>query len=520
MIRIVLVLLLLGQSMSAHAVAVIWKSGRSILVRTPSGIVAKPGLATLLQNVPDYVGGAISKATNPISVAGKTVTANVSRAITPANLSKAVGVAGRMNPAVSAATLAILGISYALDPETQLPAEEVPGDTKPQTVDEKTPDSYVDVQYPPRQQCGGKRYYDSISEAAAAATCDCQAAYNTTDCNITELVVSPSLSTRYAFKGYFRGSVTYWFTTTMLIEDCSDFPGYHWDSASHTCKSNPHCPDGYTYSSDVNQCVGPNQWEPIPSDEIAQDAQQKLSQDPAKAVPLLEHLLEHDIEPESEDTIADDPLPDSIRGDRTVKHANGTDPATGDPTTTTETTEKTIEFQKADANKVINITENTTVTTTTVNNVTNNVINNNVVNNVVNGSGDPVGDGGTDTDTDNGTEQQPIEWGNFSGQSPGDGVADGKATIKDALSTACGGDCTNGPAETISDRITAFKTKYALSMGASGECPALIADLSDQGYGNHNVTGHCDLIENNRGAIATIFNILIAIAFLLIIWSA
>ncbi|WP_150046124.1 hypothetical protein [Methylomonas rhizoryzae] len=520
MIRIVLVLLLLGQSMSAHAVSVIWKSGRSILVRTPSGIVAKPGIATLLQNVPDYVGGAISKATNPISVAGKTVTANVSRAITPANLGKAVGVAGRMNPAVSLAVLAFMGLQYERDPENNLPARQVPGDTTPPTQTHDTPGGFTIVNAPSKAYECGYVGATTKSDIEQIAVCVENKIYPSGNARNPRFVTGQFAGEYGVQVTIFSGTADTPLNRVTINRNCSAFPGTTWDEPSLSCVKTE-CPEGYTYTDSLGgMCQAPPQWQPISEDEIGQDAQNALQQQPEKAGQLVDKLLEEGVEPESEDTIADDPLPEPIRGDRTVKNSQGTDPATGDPTTTTETTEKTIDFQKQDSGKVVNITENTTVTTTTVNNVTNNVINNNVVNNVVNGSGDPVGDGGTDTDTDNGTEQQPIEWGNFSGQSPNDGIADGKAAIKDALSSACGGDCTNGPTETVSDRIAAFKSKYALSMGASGECPALIADLSEQGYGNHNVTGHCDLIENNRGAIATIFNIMIAIAFLLIIWSA
>lgn len=104
----------------------------------------------------------------------------------------------------------------------------------------------------------------------------------------------------------------------------------------------------------------------------------------------------------------------------------------------------------------------------------------------------------------------------------GNGKTDGKTAISSVL---CQGDCASSPtcskgSCSPSERIDQLKSIYSLDANASGECPPINIDLSSQGFGNHTVSVHCDLMESVRSAVTTIMTILISISFIFILMSA
>lgn len=496
MIKII-VLLFLSFDVVAGPLSVFADKGAGVKFKTPSGVSASSDFATLVSKGSNQ-GGVESVGRLPVEVARNPFDVLVTRPVTSSALGAAAAEAILSKSWPGA--IATLALPYLIDAVTGQVMKEVNNPpTSPETSYFNQAGSIVrDAGY---TACGS-RYMSSWSEAYQQAIC---AAGLLGWSNPRNPYHAQSGSVIRVYVLYGAGAGSYGVPFNVSVGSSCP-PGSSWVGNPQWSCMQLTCTAPSTFDSATGMCLGSAINEPANRAQLEADIEDSLHNNPSAPVAVLDGLLDNGITPDYSPTRIPDPIP-SVDGETTREVTGGVDPATGHPTTTTKETKRRYDMEPGDQSSPqsgeITVYQVDVTTTTITDNVTN-------ISTVTT----------TTTTTEPAPDAKPQDEGSFAGVSPGDGRSAGKAAIVDALVGPCGGDCETGPAQTPASRFQAFKNQYAFAMTAGGECPAFAADLSGQGYGNHVVTGHCGLLEQQRGTIATIANIMIAIAFVFIVLGA
>ncbi|MDD2759936.1 MAG: virulence factor TspB C-terminal domain-related protein [Methylomonas sp.] len=379
-IAIFILLTVLSQCVSA--VPIIFKTNKSVLVRTPSGVVAKPGIGELLSTVP-VSGGAKAGGQFPVSIGSASAQIPVSKTYPSAAIAASLADALLSKTAVGA--VATLALPYLYDQITDELMKQQPA---PVSAPVHPPLQPMPSQSPPTgNYCISGAYCDG----SAGGTCTkLKDALNTARKWTKYFVQSSS-----QFQCVVSQTDATWWTATYDITltnaqcgttgdlntttrqctklECTD-PAYTLDYTDQMCYyTDGTCTSPSSYDSSTGMCLGSAFNEPANRQQLEQDINDTFSSDPSKTKPALDALFDSNIEPDGATQAIDDFSPKSIPGQSTTEQRQFNDPTTGNPSTETTTKQQTNEITKAGPDTVnVEVVEN--ITTNITDNVTNTTV--------------------------------------------------------------------------------------------------------------------------------------------------
>ncbi|MCQ8130465.1 virulence factor TspB C-terminal domain-related protein [Methylomonas rivi] len=330
---------------SSFAVPVIFKTNKSILVRTPQGVVAKPGIGELLATVPGASSSVKATGSFPVALGSASVAVPVAKTYAASDI--AATAADLILSRTALGLLATLALPYAIDAVTDQFVKQVPGDITPADM------------------CQG----------------DCQTQLDQCNAHVVAMNKNPYGGTY----GYIGNCISQ--PASKRFRECisnSAAPGscnilsQYWYYNYETPQSD-YCTTPSVYDSATEMCIGSAINEPANATQLAADIEATFNDNPTFPKVALDTLLDHDIEPTNGDQDIDMPSPQMIQGETKTSTKNYHDPATGHPVTeeTTEHTDYKVEKTgpnqldvKPNVTTTLNITDNITNTTTTTTNIT------------------------------------------------------------------------------------------------------------------------------------------------------
>lgn len=364
-IRAALAAFFILQITPAFAVPIIFKTNKSILVRTPQGVVAKPGIGELLSTVPGASSSAVANGSFPVNIGKASLPVPITKTYPAASLAAAAADAILSKTAVGA--IAALALPYAIDAATDLYMKQVPGETTPAVIDYQVPTNNIVMYYSSyTSQCGGTNKFSSWDTARTYVICTANKQYYSGYAQSVEFLFSSS----YNFIAKVNGTNAYT-SGSLATTSCTTFgSGYSFDSTTHSCKSTPGCSSPSTYDTAIGMCIGSAINEPANKTQLEQDIADSLGNTPAAAPIILDDLLDHDIEPANGEEEIEQPDPSTVPGGKETETRDYFDPASGHPFHEERTKETTHDVQKKGPQQL-----DVTPTTETTINITDTVTN-------------------------------------------------------------------------------------------------------------------------------------------------
>lgn len=361
--RILIIFFLLLISNCVYSVPVIFKTNQSVLVRTPAGVVAKPGIGQLLSSVPSASSSATVNGNFPLSIGKASLPIPVSTTYSAGAIAAVAADAILSKSAVGA--ISILALPYVLDALTDQYVKNIKQpDTSPTLYAQRLAG---DNSYCTPAGCWGNSFKSVYTNPHWL---NLRTVYRATVSSTMGGI--PGIYARYeAFYKYDGNPPEIQASYDAYVRTGTCPSGSSFETTTGNCKlDTPGCTPPSIYDP-VNQiCLGSSINEPANAAQLKTDIEDSLHNNPASSPLIVDDLLQHDIEPSAGIQEISNPTNPTVPGSTETTTRNYNDPSTSHPMTEQTTKSTSLEVSKTGPNQ-LDVTPTTVTTTTITDNITN-----------------------------------------------------------------------------------------------------------------------------------------------------